>query len=343
MNTNPREPRDVNDVIEERAIAWLCERDEGLTPERERAFRAWQDADVRHAAAIARVQRSLDLLAELPAVRAPLVARFGEVTRPAVVGPRRRGFWTPVWATGLAAALVLGGALWWRTPEGRGAVQHVATEAGAQRRLELADGSVVNVNGGSELRVQFARGERHVTLLSGEAHFEVAHDAGRPFIVNASGVSVRAVGTAFNVRVASASVEVLVVEGKVELARDSLVSTAGAAARPLLQAGEKASVARHEQAAPHVEKADVRLIREALAWHLQVVSFSDVPLHRVAAQFNLRNVFQLSIADPELAERKIGGTFALDQVEAFVRLLQQDGDVVAERRGEHEIVLRRAR
>lgn len=262
----------------------------------------------------------------------------------AVAAPRRRVS-AAVWATGLAAALVLGGALLWRTPAGHARIQHVATEAGAQR-VELADGSVVNVNAGSELRVQFAPRERHVTLVSGEAHFEVAHDPARPFVVTARGVSIRAVGTAFNIRVASASVEVLVVEGKVELTRDSGVSTAGSvgmSARPLLQAGEKASFARDGAIAPQVEKADVRLIRAALAWHSQVVNFSDVPLHRVVAQFNLRNVSQLSIAEPELAERKIGGTFALDQVEAFVRLLQQDGDVVAERRGEYEIALRRAR
>ena len=74
-----------------------------------------------------------------------------------------------------------------------------------------------------------------------------------------------------------------------------------------------------------------------------MVSFSDVPLREVVAQFNRRNELQILIMEPDLAERKIGGTFALDQAEAFVRLLEQDGEVASERRGNNEIVLRRAR
>ena len=72
------------------------------------------------------------------------------------------------------------------------------------------------------------------------------------------------------------------------------------------------------------------------------MTFSDVPLRDVLARFNARNVTQLTLADDELGPRKIGGTFALDQAEAFARLLAQDGDIALERRGENEIVLRRA-
>ena len=57
----------------------------------------------------------------------------------------------------------------------------------------------------------------------------------------------------------------------------------------------------------------------------------------VIARFNARSRIQLFLADPALADRRIGGTFALDEAEAFVRLLERDGEIVGERRGETAI------
>jgi transmembrane sensor len=326
------------DAIEQAATAWLCEREEGFSPERARAFAAWCEADLRHAAVVLKVERTLEMLAEMPAVRAPLEARFGPVrTSRAEVKPRRR--WRAVSLLGAAAALALGGFFAWRMVPANGAPQHYASVA-EQRRIELPDGSVVNLNVRSELQVSFTARRREVTLAAGEAHFAVAHDPARPFVVTAEGVSVRAVGTAFNVRLAPRSVEVLVVEGRVELSRDE--AAARAVTGPQVGAGERASVdfvgGPRETA---VEKAPPALIRETLAWHSRVASFTDVPLRDVAAQFNLRNVTQLVVED-DIGARKVGGTFALDEVEAFVRLLEQDGDVAGQRRGDREILLRRA-
>jgi transmembrane sensor len=73
-----------------------------------------------------------------------------------------------------------------------------------------------------------------------------------------------------------------------------------------------------------------------------MTSFADVPLREMVARVNRCNTTQLVIADQSLAERRIGGAIALDQVDAFVHLLEQDGDITAERRGS-EIILRRAR
>ena len=72
------------------------------------------------------------------------------------------------------------------------------------------------------------------------------------------------------------------------------------------------------------------------------MTFTNLPLRDAVTLFNRRNTQQLILADAALGERKIGGTFAADQVEAFVRLLAQDGDIAVERRAATEIVLRRA-
>ena len=75
-------------------------------------------------------------------------------------------------------------------------------------------------------------------------------------------------------------------------------------------------------------------MRAALAWQRRVTDFSDTPLAEVAARFNRYNILQLVVADPVLGARRIGGMFALDDVEAFVRLLERDGIVRVERQGE---------
>jgi len=156
-----------------------------------------------------------------------------------------------------------------------------------------------------------------------------------------------------------AGVEVIVVEGKVQVERvepNALLQNKSASSNDparwrqrdpsqstLLSANERMVVAAASSARPVIEPAAPSAIREALAWHGRTTTFSDVPLSDIVARFNRRNVTQFVLADDELGARKIGGTFALDQAEAFARLLAQDGDIVLERRGENEIVLRRAR
>ena len=86
-------------------------------------------------------------------------------------------------------------------------------------RLTLEDGSVVELNHGGKLEIDFSSETRRVRLVRGEANFTVAKNPERPFVVNAGGVDVRAVGTVFNVRLAREAVEVVVSEGRVKLER----------------------------------------------------------------------------------------------------------------------------
>jgi transmembrane sensor len=115
------------------------------------------------------------------------------------------------------------------------------------------------------------------------------------------------------------------------------------AAHPLLVAGERTLIARDTTPADaQVERVSTDALQAAVRWHSQVMTFTNLPLRDAVTLFNRRNTQQLILADAALGERKIGGTFAADQVEAFVRLLAQDGDIAVERRAANEIVLRRA-
>ena len=345
MKTNPS-----NAAIEGAAIAWLTERDDGFSPAREREFAQWLRTDPRHAATVARLEQTLGLLGELPAFRTQLnnafdraapIVPFPPITPPAVVRSARRR--PRVFAgIGLAAALALGSFLGWHALRPPATIHYTTTVAGYER-ARLDDGSTLELNAASAARVQFTAAERRVELTNGEAHFAVAHDTARPFIVNAGGIAVRAVGTAFNVRYTDAgAIEVTVTEGKVAVSGAERVDPDALSNAIFVTAGQRIVLPRHAPP-PTVEQVDPATLRAALAWQSRLADFAEAPLADVIARFNTRSRIHLFLADETLADRRIGGTFALDESEAFVRLLERDGEIIGERRGETEIHLRRAR
>jgi transmembrane sensor len=148
---------------------------------------------------------------------------------------------------------------------------------------------------------------------------------------------VRAVGTAFNVRLGAVDVEVLVTDGRVQLDR----SVHPLAEPALLVAGQRLTL-------PFVGEppAVVAITREeidrALIWQPRLLEFSSTPLAEVAAEFNRRNRVQLLVADEALRALPIGASFRSDNVDGFVRLLEASFGVKAERKA-GSIALHRAR
>ena len=342
------------------AAAWLAERDAGLSPLDERKFAAWRAADPRHEAAVARLERAWTALQPLRDFR-PAAVRHPD--RDLLAGPVRGGifaFPAPLRAAALAAAaLVVVAAGWWALrPAATSAPDAVyATTVGGYERVMLADGSVLELNGDTAAEVHFTAAERRVGLARGEAHFTVAKNPARPFRVEAGGVAVRAVGTAFNVRLGARDVEILVTEGKVAV---SDVGPALAAVPPrgernpqtgaptsggptVLSANERLVVGPAHGAA--VERVSPAAMRDALAWQSPRLVFVDTPLAEVVAQFNRRNAVQLELADADsvLAALPVGGSFRAENVEAFVRLLESGGDVTVDRADAARLVLRRTK
>lgn len=336
--------------VERRASDWLIERVEGFSPERAALFARWCAQDQRHAHAVARVEQTMEILDQMPAIRGPLEARAdtkmafrspGESAVKAVPFPRGFGPWR--WLGGLAAAFVVGVAAWRIIPARVPAVQVYMAGVDTARRVSLSDSSVVDLNVNSRLDVQFSAEKRQVTLSRGEAHFKVAHDAAHPFVVIANGISIRAIGTAFDVRLEGGKVDVLVTEGRVIVerprgARDTSETTAIV---PMLAAGERIAFAEGAHVLPTVEKVPPAEAEGLLAWQNRMTSFTDVPLHEMVERLNRCNTTQLVLGDEALRERTIGGVIVLNDVDAFVHLLEQDGDVVAQRQMNDKIILRR--
>ena len=357
------DPLDSEDPIEEIASGWLTLRAEGFSSAQKRNFDRWCCADPRHAAAVVRLEAACALLEKMPLVRAELQPVVEFPVKPRLpAAPVSRRVFTPLRvAVGLAAAAAVAflGIRPFSSPPPSPA--HVfTTSAGGYERVVLADGSVVELNADTTVRVTLAPQDRRVELVAGEAHFTVAHDTARPFIVSAGGVAVRAVGTAFNVRLASSAVEVLVTEGKVSVSgvrpalvavpsRDERNTQTGLPANgspTFLTANERTVFTLPSAAsttAPTVEKIAADALREALSWQERKLVFAETPLRDVVAQFNRRNRVQLILADPALAESPVGGTFAADNVERFIRLLESGDSITVERRGETTVLLRAAR
>ena len=327
------------DDIEACAADWLARLDRPDVPAGEHeAFEAWCRADPRHLETYLRllaVWNRLDALK--PSEWAPAGAHSDAARVPdAAARLPDRPLHRPLWrrrvslAVALAAGLaaVAAGLAWWQgsTPFQLGSgAQRYSTTLGGFRQITLADGSVVELNTDSELTVRLRKSERDLTLLQGEATFEVAPDKSRPFIVVAGSTGVRAVGTVFNVQKSDASVEVLVTKGVVavgpprEVAADHLMLA-------LVDAGQMAIAASSHVT---VQSLDQEEIARRLAWHEGMLLFNGQTLADVAAQFNRYNERKLVITDATVGRVRIGGYFRATDLDSFVRVLQERFGIVA--------------
>jgi len=340
MNSKPAS----TDPIDAAAAHWLAQRDRGLTSAEQDEYLRWLRADAAHPAAMARHAAALERMMQLYEWQPAHTAE----ANPDLFAPlRRRSWW--LWSTGLAAAAVLAVGIFVLTRPADPGATGPKTYLHVNDRLALPDGSRIELRDGSKVVVQYSETERRVQLTGGEAHFMVWKDATRPFIVVAGGVQVRAVGTAFAVRLGASAVEVLVTEGHVKV--DSVVEPANSSSDqsiPSLAAGERATVSRAASlaapvAAPAVVAVTPDEIKRELAWQAPRLQFDETPLTDAVAEFNRLNREQLVFADPKLGALRIGGTFRPDNVDGFVRLLATTHHLVAERDGAGRTLLRAAR
>lgn len=189
------------------------------------------------------------------------------------------------------------------------------TKVGEIRRLPLADGSVMTMNSGSQISVSLDRDLRQVNLVQGEAWFEVAKDARRPFVVAIGDVQVRAVGTAFSVRRRGTVVEVLVTEGVVETTAQHDKKL-----RLVLKAGDRALLG--PSALVDYETGQSSGVDRSLAWRSGMIDLDGTPLSSAAEEFNRYNQRQIIIADPAIAAEQFDGLFRVNDPEGFAEAVK---------------------
>ncbi|MDB6126394.1 MAG: FecR family protein [Verrucomicrobia bacterium] len=330
--------------IADAASAWVLRQDRGLSAEEQDLLSQWLAADPRHRAVFSEHSRGWDELDHL----AGLQCSLRTVPNPDLLAPNpalvsRRLIRFAPFVLAAAAAIAIGFLFRPATPAALPSVGIPRSPFATMERRILSDGSKVQLNRGSVFSMEFTPEERRVRLVRGEASFVVAKNPLRPFVVIVQGVRVCAVGTVFNVRLESAAVEVLVTEGKVVVEKPGK-TPAGVdkTLLPPIRAGEHAIVPLAPSApVPIATRLSTAQIEEALAWQPRLLDFADAPLAEIAAEFNRHNPVRLVLEDPSLREMRLSASFRSDNIEGFVRLMESDFNIRADRRSETEIRLHR--
>jgi transmembrane sensor len=235
------------------------------------------------------------------------------------------GRWLPAAAAMAACTLLsVGVLLRWNlrsterpaAPKGVAAL-HFETRHGEQLTQRLADNSVLHLNTDSAVSIRYSKGERLVTLSSGQASFEVTHEASRAFRVHAGSADITDLGTKFDVRLDEGSTVITVVEGRVTVGP----TTSGQS--PSLQPIELNADQQVRVAAGVWPAVPVAVDAEhATAWLRRQIVFQNQPLERVAAEYNRYTAKPIEIATPALKTLRISGVFATDDTDAFIAFLR---------------------
>jgi transmembrane sensor len=332
----------ISSSVPEQAAEWLVELAEPRTEARRREFMNWLKKSPQHIEEFldnATLQLEIaeqssvvqDIVAQLksqddrctvPLFREPVVPGRLPVTQ------RRRRTRYVAWAS--AAALAVIAIVLVQLPILEPPPISHRTEVGEQRSIVLDDGSIVTLNTLSEATVQFSRPTRQVTLVAGEAMFDVVSNPDRPFVVETGAMSLSVLGTKFSVYRKKNSTRLAVVEGAV-----SAVSRYAPASNVVVRMGEGA-VATLQGISLTDPQFDVE---KAIAWTERRLIFDGAPLAEVVAEFNRYNRLPLVVEDGALANRAITTVFNAHDVSALVGFLQLEPDVEV-RYGEDAIRIR---
>ncbi|HKB92265.1 MAG TPA: FecR domain-containing protein, partial [Opitutaceae bacterium] len=221
MNNKIKHKTEEEETIDEIAATWLVQLDEGLSDHQAQELARWRQSDPRHEAAYNRLYQMWKSMQELRHLRPASEISLETTTQLKGVPLRSLRFFYRGIGLAAAAAVIFFVTALWLEPARDFSHTYSASVYGPQP-VTLPDHSVIALSSDTEVQVRYSKNERKVRLIRGEARFTVAKNPDRPFIVGAGRVSVRAVGTAFNVRIAKDRINVLVTEGRVQVDRSSV-------------------------------------------------------------------------------------------------------------------------
>jgi transmembrane sensor len=294
--------------IEAIAAAFIARQDSSESTEADELEReAWLSSDHRHRTAYLRLWaawQAADILTSVPAVDAEPVT---------VSVPKRR--WMIRYAIGSGVTVALAAYFLVGTPTKQHSLplkpSQYSTVLGAQLDQTLPDGSQVELNSATKVEIRFSQRSRQLDLVSGEAYFDVKHDAKIPFVVYAGSYRVTAVGTAFSVRRDQDQLIVVVNQGTVRIDKID-----GTDAR-LVNAGMLAQVGTNGVV---IAPSGIDKVEQALAWREGLLSFDQTTLADISAEFNRYNGQKLYVTG-RLQSRRMGGIFKATDMAAFVSVL----------------------
>ncbi|WP_166143262.1 FecR family protein [Methylosinus sp. RM1] len=283
------------------AIRWWVRLDAGgLSPSELAAFRAWLARDPGNEAALEEACDFWGSWQSLP--KSSVRAYVASKRRP----KRRRGLYSAAIFGALTAATVtifVGDLwIWWRA--------NVRTWTSEFRTVVLPDGSRAHLNANSALKFDYSGDRRRLVLLAGEAWFEVEKDASRPFVVEAAGGEVKALGTAFDVSINKERTEVTVTENRVEVT--------GEGGKVVVDAGRQTAYAPGFPACDSYE-VDVERVT---SWRRGKLIFKDKPLGDVLATLGRFHRGVVFMASPAIRDLRVTGVFRTDRPMEALRAIE---------------------
>jgi len=312
--------------IEDAAASWLERKNFAQWREADQAeLEEWLAASWSHRVAFWRLETAWSRAERLTALRNPARTKI-EPAKKAGPSLLLRA------ASAMLIAAIAG--VWGYTQFERPNDTRYATGLGERKTLQLADGSRIELNTATTLRVSRGSDHRTVWLDKGEAYFDIKHNAANPFTVFAAGHRISDLGTKFSVRSDANRLKVSLVEG---LARIDDANGASKAASAILSPGD---VALATATSLKVVKKPEQELRDQLGWRRGLLVFVHATLADVAAEFNRYNETKIVIADPAVAQRRIGATFPSQDLEDFAVLArtslrlhveQRDGNIIISR------------
>lgn len=311
--------------VEQTAAAWFAKLQQSSVDEESlEALREWRldPENDRAFLAIEKLWRDAGAMPRDAELGGALATAGGRTPRP----PVRTGLFAAAGIVGVSLAMVGLGLFW----PGRGGERY-QTAVGEQSTVHLSDGSTLQLDTDSRVRVRWAPTRRLVALERGQALFDVAHDPRRPFIVTAGSTEVRALGTRFDVRRDDDHVSVLLLEGRVSVTRP------GDARQTRWTLGPGQALTTNPG---RVQPARTD-VAASLAWTRGQLVFHEARLADVVAEANRYSLVRLAVADdPRLNRVRVDGVFKPGDSAAIAAALADLYDLSASRDAKGDVTLR---
>jgi len=313
------------DEVDMRAAAWLERRDCENWGEADQAtLDAWLAQSLAHRVAYWRLKDAWTRTERISVLRGA----------PAPIREKHSAFFK-MFGRGAAivCAVLVSGALIYKYAYSPNDEWTYSTPLGGHETVRLGDGSQVELNTDTVIRVANEANPRKIWLDKGEAYFQIKHDAGRPLTVMTRGYRIVDLGTKFLVRQEDDRLEVSLVEGRARFEAVNGSQTRASVLKPGDSVIATASgVSFKKQSAPALDAT--------LSWRRDVLMFDHTTLADAAREFNRYNREKLVIADSTIAVRTVGGTFPKNGLADFADVMKSMLKLRVSRIGD-EIVISR--
>lgn len=314
-------------VLQQQACEWISRIDRGLTTTEQQEVHKWVNISESHRQILFDLAQSWDEFSVLNELSGLMpVERIENRTARKTNG---KVLWTMVASIAFLMISLISWAMLNQssTQNSTDLLTQLSTTVGEQKPITLSDGSVVYLNTDSQVQVDYSPGIRNIRLIKGEAHFDVAHDRNRPFIVTAALNTVTAIGTAFNVQLVNDGFELLVTEGRVlvknaqqrnEQARFNNNATPLEGEGTLLNAGQKAMIAPLSAQAVSLS---LEQMQNDLAWRQGIVVFHGEPLAEALLEISRYMPINFKLADEHVKQVRVAGFFKTGDLDGLLAAL----------------------